>query len=74
MIIMNKNFKLLVIVLAALFILVGCAPKDSTPSPSPVSYTHLDVYKRQLLNMESIDQNTTNLFHLLFLDKSLQIL
>ena len=37
MIIMNKNFKLLVIVLAALFILVGCAPKDSTPSPSPTA-------------------------------------
>lgn len=34
---MNKNFKLLVIVLAALFILVGCTPKDSTPSPSPTA-------------------------------------
>ena len=31
--------------------LAGCSPSGGSPdSPKPVSYTHLDVYKRQMLD------------------------
>ena len=47
---MKKIVALLLAMILVIGVLAACspsAPAQTTPDPAPVSYTHLDVYKRQ---------------------------